>query len=933
MSARRRLFLFAAPAALAILLAGAAALCLRRVPAEHLGVLPDGSVVTPGLHLSFPGARMLLLPLAPQELSGDVEALTREGAAARYTYTLIARVDPERGGILGAALRHAGSGEDLRGKLAALLTLRVSEEPATDPERMAGDLRARLEKDGLQVERLDLARVAPAGAASGSRAQGPRLSHPIALIGLDGADWQLVDPLIQAGRLPHLARLKERAAWGHLRSFEPILSPLLWTTAATGRPPDEHGIVDFLMPDPATGQRLPITSRARKVRALWNIFDEHGLSSDVVAWWASFPAESIGGRIVTDRVAYSLFDLEGLRAAGAGLTTPGALWEELRPLAVPDDAITWEEISRFLDISKDDLSVALRRAREDREAAFSDPVHHLARILASTRTYHQMALRLLRERQPDLFMMYYQGIDEVCHRFMHFAPPRRDGVSPQLYARFNRAVEAFYVYQDALLGELMKSLAADTTVIVMSDHGFLSGAGRPADGTADIEGKPGKWHRLYGIVMLAGAGIQPSRLDQATLYDITPTILRLAGLPQSAEMPGRSLLDPAEGPVSIASYETTPLASGVEGASGAFSQGDDDLMRSLAALGYIAAGPARTQAAPVAPASLDATGISGTITGHTNLASLLLQKGDLQGAERELRLALARKAHYFPALMTLAQVLVRQGRTGEALDATRKAVASAPDAEQGSYVMLALLAARAGQASQAANFLETLARDRPRAPGIQTALGALAQQAGSRDAAEARYRAALQMDAASPDAMARLFQLYRQDGRETELEDEITRALKDNDQSVLHYNWQGLIQARRGASAAAERSYQRALDLAPDFAGTMANLGALYGRAGKLEEAAQVLARAVRIDPANLEARVNLGAALAKQGRPQEAIPHLEEALRRGPRSPDLLNALGLACAEAGDTQRAISLLRESLSAAPDQPQVKALVQRLAQPT
>ncbi|HET6373154.1 MAG TPA: alkaline phosphatase family protein, partial [Candidatus Polarisedimenticolia bacterium] len=351
-----------------------------------------------------------------------------------------------------------------------------------------------------------------AAAARGATvAPARKLSSPVVLIGLDGADWQLIDPLIQEGRLPVLASLKRRGAWGHLRSFEPILSPLLWTTAATGKRPDEHGIVDFLVADPTTGERSPITSASRRVRALWNIFSERGLSADVVAWWATWPAETINGRMISDRVAYSLFQMNAGAAARGGLTYPEDLWDELRPMVVSDAAIGYERVARFLDITRPEFDAARERARRDPETAYKEPINHLTKILASTETYHRAAVAMLEKGQPDLFAIYYQGIDEVCHRFMHFGPPRMEMASAQDYERYKRAVSEFYVYQDELLGDLIGRVSPESTLLVMSDHGFKSGSSRPTDGPADIEGKPGKWHRLYGVIMIAGAGIAPGR--------------------------------------------------------------------------------------------------------------------------------------------------------------------------------------------------------------------------------------------------------------------------------------------------------------------------------------------------------------------------------------------------------------------------------------
>ncbi len=925
-------------------LAIAAIVCGVRVPPGHLGVARPGalraSILTPGFHLRPPFSPVYIYPETATSLEGRAEVPTPEGARISIRYSLTAAIDPARAVLLPPS----SDAIDPEKRLVALLA-RMLEESLSRPvavEELGAlepNLRRHLEASGLRVESLTIHRVSEQRAGI-LREPVASLESPIVLVGLDGADWQILDPLIGQGRVPNLARLKARAAWGHLRSYEPILSPLLWTTAVTGKPPDEHGIIDFLVPDPATGRRLPITSRARKVRALWNIFSEHGLTSDVIAWWASWPAEDVRGRIVSDRVAYSLFEVESPQGQGSELTHPEGLWPRLAPALISDSSIGHERVARFLDITRPEFEAARGRAAADPEKAYKEPVNHLAKILASTETYHRIALKLLEEGQPDLFAVYYQGIDEVSHRFAHFMPPRMDGVSQAEFEKYSRAVEEFYVYQDELLGELFDRLSPGSRLIVMSDHGFQNGPSRPTDGPADIEGKPGKWHRLYGVIMVAGQGIPAGRLDTATLYDITPTVLALAGLPLAEDMNGEPLLNrPAEdgAPARIASYEsdrpfgargTQDRAGGQNTPSAARIQADEELLQNLASLGYIGGSPSvAMRGAGERPAAPE------TITAHTNLASVLLQKGDLSGAERELRKALDRMPGYFPALMTLSQVLVRQGRVDEALQSVRHAVATAKDPEHPAYVQLALLAVRAGRETETVRLLETLRKRRPRAAGVLTALGTLAVHGGSPDQAEAHFREALELEPTSAEAMGQLFLMYRGTGREANLEGLIRDALRLNDRLVLHHNWLGLIHARRGDRAGAEREFLRALDLAPDFGGTMANLGSHYGRTGRLEEAVDILSRAVRIEPRNLEARVNLGAALGKLGRLDAAIANLEEARALGVSSPGLLNAVGLAYAQKGEKGRAIEALKESLALSPDQPEVTSLLAELARPT
>src|SRR5690606_16639541 len=82
----------------------------------------------------------------------------------------------------------------------------------------------------------------------------------VLVLGFDGLDPETVDLLISEGELPNFARLRREGAYGRLRSAQPMLSPILWTTIATGRTPDAHGIGHFVALDPATGEALPVTS-------------------------------------------------------------------------------------------------------------------------------------------------------------------------------------------------------------------------------------------------------------------------------------------------------------------------------------------------------------------------------------------------------------------------------------------------------------------------------------------------------------------------------------------------------------------------------------------------------------------------------------------------------------------------------------------------
>ncbi len=125
-------------------------------------------------------------------------------------------------------------------------------------------------------------------------------SRKIALVGWDAADWKVIRPLIDAGRLPNVRRLIENGASGAIATLHPPLSPMLWTSIATGMRPFQHGIHGFTEPTSDGRGVRAVTNLSRKTKAIWNILNQNDLRSIVIGWWPSHPAEPIDGVMVSD---------------------------------------------------------------------------------------------------------------------------------------------------------------------------------------------------------------------------------------------------------------------------------------------------------------------------------------------------------------------------------------------------------------------------------------------------------------------------------------------------------------------------------------------------------------------------------------------------------------------------------------------------------
>src|SRR5262249_35825981 len=137
--------------------------------------------------------------------------------------------------------------------------------------------------------------------------RGVRPGTPVIFVGLDGADWQLLDQYISRGLMPNLKRLAAEGTAGTLETLHPPLSPIVWTTMMTGVDPLRHRILDFVRLNPSSGQKEPITSDERKAPAIWNMESWAGRHVGVFGLWATYPAEPVNGIMVSDRLFTFLF--------------------------------------------------------------------------------------------------------------------------------------------------------------------------------------------------------------------------------------------------------------------------------------------------------------------------------------------------------------------------------------------------------------------------------------------------------------------------------------------------------------------------------------------------------------------------------------------------------------------------------------------------
>jgi predicted AlkP superfamily phosphohydrolase/phosphomutase len=471
---------------------------------------------------------------------------------------------------------------------------------------------------------------------------GGRLAERVLLVGWDGADWKMINRLVEAGQMPNMKRFTEEGVMGNVASLQPMLSPILWTSIATGKHADKHGILGFAELDGATGKIRPVTSTSRKCKAIWNILSDHGLKAGVVNWYASHPAEKINGYVVTDRFPQATAPPDKEWPKIPGSVHPDEYLEELCALRVHPGRTTATQIAPFipklaeLDPTKD------------------EPLQHLRALLAHCATVHAAATWLVEEFEWDFLGVYYDAIDRFAHQFMEYHPPKMEHVSDEDFQRYRDVMTMCYQFHDMMLGRLMNLAGDDTTVVIVSDHGFHCDELRPQGTSAIKGGQPVAWHRPYGVVAAWGPRIKKDeRIYGASLLDVAPTVLTMLGLPVAEDMDGQPLTQIFEqGPFEVPTIETYEEPSDQKQAETA----EDDprvaeqVLKQLKQLGYI-----------------DTDDADGVIVDRLrNLGQVYVSTGRPQEAMEQFRQGLERRPDDKGAKIMIASCLMSLGRLDDA---------------------------------------------------------------------------------------------------------------------------------------------------------------------------------------------------------------------------------------------------------------------------
>jgi tetratricopeptide (TPR) repeat protein len=785
----------------------------------------------------------------------------------------------------------------------------------------------------------------------------------VILVGMDALDLRIMRPLLNAGELPNFAYLISNGTSGVLKSIRPMLSPLIWTTMATGVSADKHGILDFIQRD-KDGNLVPITSNMRKVPAVWNILSEMNIPVGFVAWWATWPAEKVDGFIVSERLSYQLFNLpidpEEMKKP-QGKVYPPNEYDRLTRLIADAERIDYEQISRFVHISRSRWDEVKNKSTEESD----DKLLMLRNLIASTDTYHRAGLDLYKKYKPVLFSPYFEGTDVIGHLFMEFYPPKRTNVSDEDFAEYKDAVPEYYKYIDSKLKDYIALVDDDTDLLIVSDHGFKSGDDRPY-GSADIKTATAvQWHDIDGTIIMFGKSFKKGYMIQkASVYDVLPTVLAMLGLPADTNMEGKVLKDAfAAGLVEPDRVQDYTALVPTHGAIEDVAKGiyEKEMMKKLARLGYIS------------PDTGKVSSEGESLLSDINKAGVLIERKQYDQAEKILLDVTKREPKLSVAWGNLARIYREKGDKKKEVEAYTNMLDTA--ATEQDAVSAVNGAARAlfemGKSERALGLLNQALKQYPESYELNAATGKIYLAAGQYRNAVKHFEKVLSKKPEEVEILNQIALAYFNLGDETKASQYWNKSFKIKPQQLKektlnyylnlgilyieqkkyleaanvfqtalsmnpkHYKiWTtlGNIYMHTGAYQNAEKAFKEVIKLSKDpevRAGAYLGLVIVYGYMKKEDLALQSIIAGVKEDPQNHMLHRFYGSHFLKIGDLNNAASEYEKVISLKNDEWEVMTRLGGIYAEKGRKSDAIAILKRSIALNPDQPKVRRALSEL----
>lgn len=276
------------------------------------------------------------------------------------------------------------------------------------------------------------------------------MSTKLLVIGIDGATWDVIDPLIEQNKLPNIKKLLEQGVKAPLKSMHPLSTPIIWTTIATGKKPVKHGITHHLD-----------TQRNLRCKRVWDILETKGREIGVFGWPLIDPPRKVDGFLIpgffarSDKTYPEKYDFITKLRPDHGLRT--ILESLVRGLFNGISISTSADLIRF----------------EMKKKRYPYLLKYFQTKMLRTRITSAVFKHIFKKGKTEFSAFYMNHTDQIGHRmWVYYEPEKFEYRNKEEIRRYGDAIQETYILADRIIGELLRTLSDEYHVMILSDHGM-----------------------------------------------------------------------------------------------------------------------------------------------------------------------------------------------------------------------------------------------------------------------------------------------------------------------------------------------------------------------------------------------------------------------------------------------------------------------------
>jgi predicted AlkP superfamily phosphohydrolase/phosphomutase len=379
-------------------------------------------------------------------------------------------------------------------------------------------------------------------AAEQKTAAEPVKKPRVIVLGVNGAEWDILRPLLIRGELPNLAKVVNNGVYGKLQTVSSPNCPKVYSTINTGVPPEENGITGFVVGG------ITANTNMLKSEPVWSILSKKGVTVGMANVPATFPVMPVNGYMVS-----------GMLTRGKGCED-GVLCAPRLSEVQGGDPVYPKSMVPELEAKVGDFYIDCSRmpGAEDLAGKEEKVINEWLSGVQKIREQQTKLFDYLLTNHPKDFTFLVQSCEDRVGHWLYPIQPYNVGYNPKINAVRVEAFPDQYRAFDKVLGTILKHVDDNTYLFIISDHGIkplrqlgegkhdASHGGRPSTTPVIAKHDYHDGDDVPGAFIAMGPGIRKN-LEltgfQARVFDIAPTLLHLYGIPQPPQMKGRVLTE------------------------------------------------------------------------------------------------------------------------------------------------------------------------------------------------------------------------------------------------------------------------------------------------------------------------------------------------------------------------------------------------------